>query len=372
MAAPAISVLLPVYNGERYLAEAVDSVLGQSFGDFELILIDDGSTDGSPELIARYEAADARVRPLRLGRNLGLIGALNAALREARAPLIARMDADDISFPRRFAVQKAYLDDKPQCLAVSGSFITIDAEGATVGKYFTPGEALEGNPWGVPPKEPYLPHPFLTVRREPVLKLGGYRMCLHSEDADLLWRLAREGELGGVDEIVGKYRVHAQNVSSASVTNGQVQTLMAAVAAVSEQRFRKTGYEIEADEFAAIDLAGAASWRERTDAVAGRLGATALERDYLIVASVLKFLQNTSFRPYSVPRDDWAFVNDAVGRGVWRWPWLKGELYRQWYRAFRRGRREHGLRTMLSPQSARLLVEIAYRRYVRRYLRLGR
>jgi glycosyltransferase involved in cell wall biosynthesis len=107
MAAPAISVLFPVYNGERFLAEALESVLGQSFGDFELLIVDDGSTDGSAEMIARYAAADRRVRPIPLGRNVGLIRALNAALPQAAAPLLARMDADDISFPRRFAIQKA-------------------------------------------------------------------------------------------------------------------------------------------------------------------------------------------------------------------------------------------------------------------------
>jgi glycosyltransferase involved in cell wall biosynthesis len=368
MAAPAISVLFPVYNGERYLAEAVESVLGQSFGDFELLIINDGSTDGSADLIARYAAADRRVRPIRLGCNLGLVRALNAALAQAEASLIARMDADDISFPRRFAIQKRYLDENSQCLAVSGSFISIDAQGRTIGRYLTPGAALEGDPWTVPPKEPYLPHPFLMVRRDPVLALGGYRMCLHSEDADLLWRLSRQGELGGVDEVVGKYRVHAENISSVKVANGQVQTLMAAVAALSEQRYRKSGYEIEAEELAALDLDGRASWEERAAAIADGLALTAWERDYLIAAAVLKLLQNMVFRPYLVPPGDWAFVNDAIRRGVWRWPHLKGELYRQWYRAFRKGRHAHGLRAVLSPLALRVLMEIAYRRYVRRYV----
>jgi glycosyltransferase involved in cell wall biosynthesis len=369
MAAPAISVLFPVYNGERFLAEALESVLGQSFGDFELLIVDDGSTDGSAEMIARYAAADRRVRPIPLGRNVGLIRALNAALPQAAAPLLARMDADDISFPRRFAIQKAYLDDHPECLAVSGSFITIDAAGATIGKYLTPGSALEGDPWTVPPKEPYLPHPFLMVRRDPVLALGGYRMCLHSEDADLLWRLSRQGELGGIDEVVGKYRVHAENVSSVSVANGQIQTLMAAVAAMSEQRHSRTGYEIEAGELAALDLGGCTSWRERTATIAHGLAMTRWEADYLAVSAVVKFLQNMSFRPYAIPLGDWAFVNATVRRGARRWPNLKGELFRQWYRAFRKMRRAHGLRTALfAPDALPLMSEIAYRRYVRRHI----
>ena len=103
---PAISVVLPVYNAEAYVHEAVQSILAQSFTDFELIIINDGSTDGSGAILRELAARDARIvlveRP-----NGGLVSALNAGLEMARADLIARMDADDVAMPERFALQHA-------------------------------------------------------------------------------------------------------------------------------------------------------------------------------------------------------------------------------------------------------------------------
>src|SRR5262245_18693966 len=94
MQIPAISVALSVYNGERYLAEAIESVLAQSFSDFEFVILDDGSTDATREIIAHYAAIDKRIRAI-ARENRGLVVSLNQLLNEAKAPIIARMDADD-------------------------------------------------------------------------------------------------------------------------------------------------------------------------------------------------------------------------------------------------------------------------------------
>ena len=120
---PAISVVLPVYNAEAYVREAVESILAQTFTDFELIIINDGSTDGSGAILRELAARDARIvlveRP-----NDGLVSALNDGIKIARADLIARMDADDVSMPERFALQHARMVQEPE-LAVLGSFICV-------------------------------------------------------------------------------------------------------------------------------------------------------------------------------------------------------------------------------------------------------
>ena len=109
MASPAISVAMSVYNGERFLAEAIESILAQTFGDFEFLIVDDGSRDSSRAIIEAYAAKDQRIRPI-LRENRGLIASLNQLIRESRAPVVARMDDDDISHPERFAKQMAFLD----------------------------------------------------------------------------------------------------------------------------------------------------------------------------------------------------------------------------------------------------------------------
>src|SRR3990172_2066353 len=107
-----MTVLMPVYNGEPYLASAVESILGQSFADFEFLIIDDGSTDRSCEIVRGY--ADPRIRLLRNSSNRGVIATLNRGLEEAHGEYLARMDADDISLPDRLAQPGAVLDAHPE------------------------------------------------------------------------------------------------------------------------------------------------------------------------------------------------------------------------------------------------------------------
>jgi glycosyltransferase involved in cell wall biosynthesis len=117
---PRVSVLMPVYNAGPYLAEAIDSILAQTFSDFEFLIIDDGSTDGSGEIIQSYD--DPRIRYLRNERNLGLVDTLNRGIELARGPYIARMDADDISLPERFERQIDFMDAHPDLGACGTAF----------------------------------------------------------------------------------------------------------------------------------------------------------------------------------------------------------------------------------------------------------
>ncbi len=121
---PLISVLLPFYNSDRTLGEAVDSILSQTIADFELILVNDGSTDGSLAVAQERASGDPRIRVVGDDRNRGIVTRLNEGLALCRGEFVARMDADDWSFPNRFAAQLEYLERHDRVVAVSGAFVT--------------------------------------------------------------------------------------------------------------------------------------------------------------------------------------------------------------------------------------------------------
>ena len=125
---PRVSVALPVHNCERYVAEAIESILAQTFTDFEFLIVDDGSTDGTLPILNRFAARDSRIRVISRP-NTGIVGALNEILGLARADLVARMDADDVALPVRFERQVRYLDEHPECVMVGSRVTIIDPDG---------------------------------------------------------------------------------------------------------------------------------------------------------------------------------------------------------------------------------------------------
>jgi glycosyltransferase involved in cell wall biosynthesis len=211
--APQISVVMPVYNGEAFLGPAVESILAQTCRDFEFLIIDDGSTDGTPAILREFEARDPRVRVL-CQEHGGLVAALNAGVAAARAPLIARMDADDVSTPERFALQLAYLQAHPECVVLGTAMEVVDPDGAPI--YTQPSESshetLVRNLLMLNPEaKGGMAHPTVMMRREAVLAVGGYRTDYDVEDIDLWLRLAERGRLANLPEICLQYRLHPQS-----------------------------------------------------------------------------------------------------------------------------------------------------------------
>jgi glycosyltransferase involved in cell wall biosynthesis len=210
---PRVSVLMPVHNAQRYLEEALDSVLAQSFGDFELLVVDDGSTDGSLAVLRRYAARDHRVRLTSRART-GYLVALNQMLGEARGELAARMDADDVALPGRFARQVAFLDDHPDVVCVGGAFRMIDAEGRLLTTIFPPEADAEIQDLAL---QGYcsINHPSTMFRREAAVAAGGYRPeMMPAEDLDLWLRLGDSARLANLAEPVLMYRQHDKSVSA--------------------------------------------------------------------------------------------------------------------------------------------------------------
>jgi glycosyltransferase involved in cell wall biosynthesis len=210
---PTISVVMPVYNAKRYVAEAIESILGQTFRDFEFLIIDDGSTDGSLAILKRYAAQDSRIR-LWSGPNEGYAPRLNEMLHQARGDLIARMDADDVALPGRFARQVEFLRNHPEVDVVGGARENIDSKG----RFLCVSREGEDHDYiqsqllnGTCP----ICHPSVVMRLKAVLAVGGYRPdMMPAEDADLWLRMGERGLLANLADVVVRYREHESSVSS--------------------------------------------------------------------------------------------------------------------------------------------------------------
>jgi glycosyltransferase involved in cell wall biosynthesis len=216
MGTPAISVAMSVYNGERFLAEAIESVLGQTFGDLEFLIVDDGSTDSSRAMIEAYAAKDARIRPI-VRENRGLIASLNQMLDEAQAPLVARMDADDVCLPERLEKQVEFLDAHPDYGVLGCWTVDIDENGGdwTSGDWTPHPLTHEEFVEHIDQRAPLLCHPAVVFRRDLVRAVGGYHAAYtHCEDLDLWLRLASITKIGNIPVKLLRYRHYAGQVSS--------------------------------------------------------------------------------------------------------------------------------------------------------------
>lgn len=208
IAGPRVSVVMAAYNAAEHLSAAIDSILGQTFEDFELIVIDDGSTDETSAIIQGYQ--DPRLRPVRNPRNLGLIASLNRGLDLARGEFVARMDADDESLPRRFEEQVRFLDAHPE-IGLCGT--AIETFGARSERW-----ALECEPARVRCQmlfDPGLSHPTVMFRRSIQARhnLRYDPAYLHAEDYALWVRFAAVTQVANLPSVLLGYRLHPHSIS---------------------------------------------------------------------------------------------------------------------------------------------------------------
>lgn len=232
LVSPEISVLLPVYNAAKFVEAAVLSVLAQSFSNFELIIIDDGSTDGSGPLLQALAATDKRIRLVQR-ENRGLIATLNEGIALAKAPLLARMDADDVSLPERLAIQASRMRTEPSLAALGGGIQYMDAEGELGRAVSYPrGEAVdEALLWGSP-----LAHPVVMLRSQAVREAGGYSALFpHAEDYALWLRLRERGRIDNVPQTLLRYRLHGASVSHVHALAQRTSTLRAQALWLTEE-----------------------------------------------------------------------------------------------------------------------------------------
>lgn len=237
---PRVSVLMAVYNGERYLPEAIDSILGQTFTDFEYLIVDDGSTDRTLQIINSYQ--DPRIKVIRNPHNIGLTRSLNKGLNVACGEYIARMDGDDISLPDRLSRQVAYMDARLE-VGVCGTWAKeIDSQGEVTGTRKMPvGKSLEHDFWRPSP----IIHPSAMIRRSHLDGLRYDEQLQYAQDFDLWLRIRATHKLANLPEYLLLYRMHR-----GSITFSQRDNQLRATYDI----FRKMvgGSKVDFEEFAAL------------------------------------------------------------------------------------------------------------------------
>jgi glycosyltransferase involved in cell wall biosynthesis len=209
---PRISVIIPVYNASLHLSEAMESILGQSFQDYEIIAVDDGSTDDSLEVLQSFAKLDDRVRIVHQ-ENAGIVSALNRSVSMANGSLLFRMDADDVSLPDRFEKQIAYLDSHPQCIALGMGVELMDESGRALRIMQPPHSHDKIDEMGLQGVGAAIFHPTVAIRKDAFDEVDGYRAkFVHAQDVDLFLRLAEVGRLANLPDIGLRYRVHLSSV----------------------------------------------------------------------------------------------------------------------------------------------------------------
>ncbi len=212
---PRVTVLMPIHNVEKHLRAALDSVLAQTFTDFELLIIDDCSTDSTPAILDTY--TDPRIIRLRNAHNLGLVASLNRGIAAARGTYLARMDGDDICLPGRLAAQVAHMDAHPDIVLLGTKYVHIDDDDAYV----------YGGAEAPPPPEPgtrgYLrwsllwmtsiQHPTALIRRAALGDLRYDAAFFTAEDYELWTRLGRLGAVERLPDVLLRYRVNPAGIS---------------------------------------------------------------------------------------------------------------------------------------------------------------
>lgn len=226
---PDISVVMPVYNGEQFLKEACDSVLNQSYENFEFIIVNDGSTDASESIILEY--TDPRIRYI-CQENTGIGGALGHGCELARGTYLARMDSDDVCSRNRFQIQKDFLDTHKDYVLIGNAVTYIDEFGESLGRSFpyTSDRAIKRKlHFGSP-----ICHPSVMMRRSSYNSCGGYKKLELLEDLNLWIALSRQGKLANLSVPLLEYRILYSSISR-SISASQYREIISFMVNIDEE-----------------------------------------------------------------------------------------------------------------------------------------
>ena len=221
---PSISVVMPVYNCDRYLKESIESILSQTFEDFEFIIINDGSTDSTAEILRSYARKDSRIEIINQP-NSGIVKALNRGICESKGNWVCRMDGDDIALPYRFARQIEKIRENPSIVILGGWCQLVDSQGISgkIYKYPTQNMELINN---LETDKAFFPHSSVCFKNNIVKDLGGYRERFrHAEDLDLWLRLVGKGDFGCCEEMILKLRKHDSNILNSYAHLSQLRSI---------------------------------------------------------------------------------------------------------------------------------------------------
>lgn len=222
---PKISVLMPAYNTEKYIGEAIESVLNQTFKDFEFIIIDDGSTDRTWEVIQEYAKKDRRIIVLRNEENLKICKTLNRGIEIAKGNYIARMDADDWSYPDRLQKQLVFMEAHPDVVISGGTMEVCDKQLQAKNRrgYNLTDDTIREKLFRYSP----FCHPTTIYRTDVARKVGGYNEMYHpADDYEFYFRMGLEGKFGNIHDAVLKYRVIANSMTTGGMKKMETETIV--------------------------------------------------------------------------------------------------------------------------------------------------
>jgi glycosyltransferase involved in cell wall biosynthesis len=309
MGLPQLDVLMTAYNRADTIRLALESILHQSFDNFKILVVNDGSTDATGQIVGDIAACDARVSLINT-EHKGIVSAANIGLRFVTAPFLARMDADDISEPERFKIQLCIFENDPSVVAASGAHDLINLSGEVIGKGFVFEEPMKADPLIAPNREPYLPHPFVMVRMSAMEQIGRqYRHFVFAEDVDLYWRLRDIGRLVNTTVKLGSYRIHRTSATAKSVFHGRVSATYSQLAGISELRRLGGVQDILIDHDPLLDLDSHDSLDEITDYAAASVGLSEQEKRFLKACAGAKLLELLWRGTYKAEAADYQFMD---------------------------------------------------------------
>lgn len=239
---PLVSVIMPAYNSEKYISEAIESILDQSFKDFEFIIIDDGSTDETWDIIQKYKMKNQRIIAVKNEINLKMTKALNKGINLARGEYLVRMDADDWSYPYRIKAQVEFMQHNPNIVVSGGSIEVCDERLVVKNKRKYPNsdkdvrkKIFRYNPFA---------HPSTIFRKDKVLEVGKYdeRLPL-TQDYDLYFRLGKVGKFANLDRVLIKLRNHPKSSSMSMEKDQERIAIKTRFRANSEYGYKMTSVD---------------------------------------------------------------------------------------------------------------------------------
>ena len=302
---PTVSVIMSVYNGDRFLRTAIDSVLAQTFGDWELIVIDDASTDSTPDILATYR--DPRIRILRNERNSKQAVCLNRAIAAASGRYIACLDADDVSLPDRLAVQVSYLETHPDVTLVASAAHFIDEGGSRFDFRAGGLGSCMANfmfTWICP-----VIHSSNVFRAEAARPPNGYNedpRYWWTDDYEFMSRIAFHGRAHVLPEPLVEYRIHASSVSG----KNRKEQLLQHDLIVSANIKRATGVEVDD-----LTLQAWKRFRETKAGAAVRFESDEVKRLSVLIPGLLRGFKHDPYGPCVLP---WYWAKHALVLAILR------------------------------------------------------
>jgi len=240
---PFVSVVMPVYNAENIISNPIESILNQTLKDFELIIINDASTDKTLQVIEKFRKKDRRIKVINNEKNMQMAHSLNVGISEAKSEFVARMDQDDIAFKDRLEVQYNFLLRHPRTAIVGNDIITLDKDENVIGRrtYPTTSKQLKSIMFRYSP----FAHSTVMFRKNAYERIGGYdRTKYPCEDIDLWFRLGQKYEFASIPRALLNYRVVSTSSSHSNVLGTELMGFRIKIEAFKKYGYKPTLYDV--------------------------------------------------------------------------------------------------------------------------------